>query len=76
MAHAFSQNEHPFGQCGHFSQIEPFKKPWFLIVMSGLFINKLIISNTLLLNNLSKLDASLFVANMFQKCSFWLVTPM
>jgi hypothetical protein len=26
MAHAFSQNEHPFGQCGHFNQIEPFEK--------------------------------------------------
>jgi hypothetical protein len=26
MTHAFSQNEHPFGQCGHFNQVEPFEK--------------------------------------------------
>ncbi len=32
MPHAFSQNEHPFGWCGHFSQVEPFEKPWFLIM--------------------------------------------
>jgi hypothetical protein len=25
--HAFSQNEHPFGQCGNFSQVETFEKP-------------------------------------------------
>jgi hypothetical protein len=30
MPHAFSQNEHPFGQRGHFNQVEPFEKPWFL----------------------------------------------
>jgi hypothetical protein len=24
MPHACSQNEHPFGQRGHFSQVEPF----------------------------------------------------
>jgi hypothetical protein len=24
MPHAFNQNEHPFGQCGHFNQVEPF----------------------------------------------------
>jgi hypothetical protein len=33
MPHAFSQNEHPFGQCEHFTQVEPFEKPWFLIVL-------------------------------------------
>jgi len=27
MPHAFSQIEHPFGQCGHFSQVEHFEKP-------------------------------------------------
>jgi hypothetical protein len=27
MTHAFSQKKHPFGQCGHFSQVEPFEKP-------------------------------------------------
>jgi hypothetical protein len=27
MFHAFSQNEHPFGQCEHFNQVEPFEKP-------------------------------------------------
>jgi hypothetical protein len=26
MTYAFSQNEYPFGQCGHFNQVEPFKK--------------------------------------------------
>jgi hypothetical protein len=32
MPHAFNQNEHPFGQCLNFSQIEPFEKPWFLVM--------------------------------------------
>jgi hypothetical protein len=32
MPHAFNQNKHPFGQCGHFSQVEPFEKPWFVVV--------------------------------------------
>jgi hypothetical protein len=27
MTHAFNQCEHPFGQCGHFNQVEPFEKP-------------------------------------------------
>jgi hypothetical protein len=27
MPHAFSQSEHPFSQCEHFSQVEPFGKP-------------------------------------------------
>jgi hypothetical protein len=27
MPYAFSQSEHPFDQCGHFSQVEPFEKP-------------------------------------------------
>jgi hypothetical protein len=27
MPYAFSQNEHPFGQCGHLRQVEPFEKP-------------------------------------------------
>ncbi len=31
-AHAFSQNEHCFCQCEHFSQVEPFEKPWFLVM--------------------------------------------
>jgi hypothetical protein len=26
MPHAFSQSEHPFSQCEHFKQIEPFEK--------------------------------------------------
>jgi hypothetical protein len=25
MPHAFNHIEHPFGQCGHFSQVEPFE---------------------------------------------------
>jgi len=25
MPHVFSQNEHPFDQCEHFNQIEPFQ---------------------------------------------------
>jgi hypothetical protein len=32
MPHVFNQSEHPFGQCGHFIQVEHFEKPWFLIV--------------------------------------------
>ncbi len=27
MLHAFSQNKHPFHQCEHFNQVEPFEKP-------------------------------------------------
>jgi hypothetical protein len=27
MPHAFSKSKHPFGQCGHFNQVEPFEKP-------------------------------------------------
>jgi hypothetical protein len=27
MPHAFSQSEHPFGQCEHFNQVKPFEKP-------------------------------------------------
>jgi hypothetical protein len=27
MPYAFPQSEHPFGQCEHFSQVEPFEKP-------------------------------------------------
>jgi hypothetical protein len=27
MTRAFNKNEHPFGQCGHFNQVEPFEKP-------------------------------------------------
>jgi hypothetical protein len=27
MSHVFNQREHPFGQCEHFSQVEPFEKP-------------------------------------------------
>jgi hypothetical protein len=30
MPHTFSQSEHPFNQCGHFSQIEPFENHDFL----------------------------------------------
>jgi len=44
--------------------------------MGLLLMNESIILNMLLLNNLGKLDASLFVAHMFQKSSFWHVTPM
>jgi hypothetical protein len=25
MPHAFNQKEHPFGQCEHFNQVEPFE---------------------------------------------------
>ncbi len=34
MPHAFNQNELPFGQCEHFNQVEPFEKPWFLVMPS------------------------------------------
>jgi hypothetical protein len=33
MPHVFSQNEHPFGQCEHFNQVQPFEEPWFLVVL-------------------------------------------
>ncbi len=32
MPDAFSQSEHLFGQYGHFNQVEPFEKLWFLVV--------------------------------------------
>jgi hypothetical protein len=25
--HAFNQSKYSFGQCGHFSEVEPFEKP-------------------------------------------------
>jgi hypothetical protein len=33
MPYGFSQSEHPFGQCGHFSQAEPCQKPCFFEVI-------------------------------------------
>jgi hypothetical protein len=27
MPHSFCKSEHPFDQCGHFNQIEPFENP-------------------------------------------------
>ncbi len=33
MPHAFNQSGHPFGQCRHLSQVEPFEKPWFVVVV-------------------------------------------
>jgi hypothetical protein len=42
MPHVFSQNIHPFGQCEHFNQVEPFEKPWFIIVMIP---NEMVISH-------------------------------
>jgi hypothetical protein len=32
MTCAFNQSEHPFGQRAHFSQVEHFEKPWFLVM--------------------------------------------
>jgi hypothetical protein len=32
MLQAFSQNDHPLSQCGHFIQVGPFEKSCFLIV--------------------------------------------
>jgi hypothetical protein len=34
MHHGFNENEHPFGQCGHFSQVELSEKPLFLVMSS------------------------------------------
>jgi hypothetical protein len=34
MPHAFNKSEHPFGQCGHFNQVELFEKPWFFVVIN------------------------------------------
>ncbi len=36
MAHVFSQNGHPFGQCEHFNQVECFEKSWFVVVLTTL----------------------------------------
>jgi hypothetical protein len=32
MPHVFSKSGHPFGQCEHFNQVEPFKKLWFFVM--------------------------------------------
>ncbi len=42
MPHAFNKNEHPFGQCEHFNQVEPFEKPWFLVMVINYVINYVI----------------------------------
>jgi hypothetical protein len=36
MPHVFSQNEHPFSQCGDFNQVEPFEKLQFFVVTKNL----------------------------------------
>jgi hypothetical protein len=33
MSHAFNQSGHPFGQCKHFNQVEPFEKLGFVVVI-------------------------------------------
>ncbi len=30
--YACNQNGHPFGQCKHFSQVEPFQMLWYLVM--------------------------------------------
>jgi hypothetical protein len=40
MAHAFSQSKHSFGQYEHFSQVELFEKPWFVIMREKLIKQK------------------------------------
>jgi hypothetical protein len=50
MPYAFPQSEHPFGQCEHFSQVEPFEKPWFLVVKHAIvasegFLTFIVLSN-------------------------------
>jgi hypothetical protein len=39
MPYAFSQNEHSFGQCEHFNQVEPFEKSWFFVMTYTYFIH-------------------------------------
>jgi hypothetical protein len=41
MPHAFSQSGHPFGKCKQFSQVEPFEKPWFVVVHKNTHMVKL-----------------------------------
>jgi hypothetical protein len=52
MPHAFNQSEHPFGQCEHFNQVEPFEKLWFTTMFFHLTINWFGIPNVLWLVNL------------------------
>jgi hypothetical protein len=40
--HTFSQNIYPLGKCEHFSQVEPFEKPWFVVMM---IVNDMVISH-------------------------------
>ncbi len=32
MPYAYNQSGHPFGQCKHFSQVEPFEKLWYIVM--------------------------------------------
>ncbi len=39
MPHVFNQNKHPFDQCEYFSQVEPFEKPWFVVMSKMLYVS-------------------------------------
>jgi hypothetical protein len=61
MPHAFSQSGHLFGQCGHFSQVEPFEKPWFIMVLKLLYYSsKFCCNSSKVFYNSSKLCYKLF----------------
>jgi hypothetical protein len=38
MPQAFNQNDHPFGQCGHFSQVGSFEKSRFFYIVLPLVL--------------------------------------
>jgi hypothetical protein len=72
MPHAFSQSEHHFAQCGHFNQVKPFEKPWFLIMslcrntqfQCCIFCNQLVFSFTFPY----KLQLGLHILHNFNCC--------
>jgi len=43
MPHVFSESEHPFGQCKHFSQVDSFEMPWFVVMNWPHFQNTIIL---------------------------------
>jgi len=70
MPHVFNQSECPFGQCEHFSQVEHFEKPWFLIVLLEALCFNLKSIPLDFKKNLHSINCFLF-HYMFTGCSKW-----
>jgi len=48
MLYAFTQSEHCFAQCGHFSQVEHFEKSLFLIVKCAIVASEFLFKLSLI----------------------------